>query len=176
MSTADRRTCVVVRPGGSQASRQGLEYQEGVSAESAGSTGLCMHRLVIPPGGAARPHLHEDHETAILVLSGRAEMTFGEGLARRLTVEAGDFLYIPAGMPHRPANVSATEECVAVVARTDPSEQESVVLLDERGRREPLPFRRPAPLSDIVTRADPGTSSGIALRRRRVDSQPRCRR
>jgi uncharacterized RmlC-like cupin family protein len=39
-----------------------------------------MHLLTVPPGVAARPHLHEQHETAIYVLSGRAEMRYGEGL------------------------------------------------------------------------------------------------
>ena len=130
-----RATCVVVRGGGSFAGVQGLEYFEGISAQSCGARGLCMHLLTIPPGAAARPHLHEDHETAIYVLSGHAEMRFGEGLRERLEVRAGDFLYIPAGMPHLPANGSDREPCTAVLARTDPNEQESVVLLDESGRR-----------------------------------------
>jgi uncharacterized RmlC-like cupin family protein len=37
-------------------------------------------------------------------------------------------------MPHQPFNASA-EPCRAVIARTDPNEQESVVLLDVLGRR-----------------------------------------
>ena len=55
----------------------------------------------------------------------------GENLAEHLTVKAGQYLYIPAGMPHLPYNPSDTEPAVAVVARTDPNEQESVVLLPE---------------------------------------------
>ena len=43
----------------------------------------------------------------------------------------GDFLYIPAGMPHLARNLSSSEPCRALVARTDPDEQESVVLLPE---------------------------------------------
>ncbi len=38
--------------------------------------------------------------------------------------------YIPAGMPHLPIN-RGPEEAIAVIARTDPNEQESVVLLPE---------------------------------------------
>ena len=90
-----------------------------------------MHLVTIPPGARANAHLHEDHETAIYVLQGEAEMWFGEDLQEYLTVKAGDFLYIPAGMPHLPGNPSATEPCVAVLARTDPNEQESVILLPE---------------------------------------------
>lgn len=44
-------------------------------------------------------------------------------------MRAGDFLYIPANMPHHPYNPSPTGDCVAIIARTDPNEQESVVLL-----------------------------------------------
>ena len=43
----------------------------------------------------------------------------------------GDFVYIPAGMPHLTYNLSATESCVAVIASTDPNDQESVILLPE---------------------------------------------
>lgn len=123
-------TCVVVRPGGGFSGKQGLSYVEGVSAESVGATGLCMHLLTIPPGGRARAHLHESHETAIYVISGEAEMWFGENLAEHLEVKAGELLYIPANTPHLPANTSSSP-CVAVLARTDPKEQESVVLLPE---------------------------------------------
>jgi uncharacterized RmlC-like cupin family protein len=124
------QTCVVIGGDRTYSGAQGFDYFEGISAESAGARGICMHRLEIPPGGAARPHLHERHETAIYVLEGRAEMRYGDGLRERLEVHAGQFLFIPAGMPHLPSNPSA-ERCVAVLARTDPHEQESVVLLDE---------------------------------------------
>jgi uncharacterized RmlC-like cupin family protein len=89
-----------------------------------------MHLLTIPPGGRARAHLHESHETAIYVISGEAEMWFGENLAEHLDVKAGELLYIPANTPHMPINTSSSP-CVAVLARTDPKEQESVVLLPE---------------------------------------------
>ncbi len=128
MGTPKTPTCQVVRPGATYDGRQGFSYFEGISAQSVGAQGLCMHLLSIPPGGRAKPHLHEAHETAIYVLSGEAEMWYGEDLKEYLTVRAGEFLYIPAGVPHLPANRSTSEPCVAVLARTDPNEQESVVL------------------------------------------------
>jgi uncharacterized RmlC-like cupin family protein len=100
------RDCTVVDGGRAFAGRQGLSSFEGISAE-----------------------------TAIYVLSGPARMRHGDGLARTLEVESGDYLYIPPGMPHVPANASDSEPCTALIARTDPNEQESVVLLDEEGRR-----------------------------------------
>ncbi len=122
--------CVVIRPSSTFSGKQGFSYFTGISSETAGATGICMHMLTIPPGGRAKPHLHEAHETAIYVISGEAGMWYGEGLKQYLTMKPGEFLYIPAGMPHLPANLSDTEPCVAVLARTDPNEQESVVVLD----------------------------------------------
>ena len=55
----------------------------------------------------------------------------GEMLEKHFVCRAGDFVYIPANTPHLPYNTSQTEPCVAVIARTDPNEQESVVLLPE---------------------------------------------
>ena len=126
-------TCVVVRAGeaGAYAGKQGLDYIAGVSAELTGSRGICMLLLTIPPGARARAHLHEAHETAIYMLSGEGETWYGEGLREYVRLGAGDFFYIPAGVPHLPGNPSATEPCVAILARTDPNEQESVVLLPE---------------------------------------------
>jgi uncharacterized RmlC-like cupin family protein len=122
---------MLIRPDVMYEGKQGLPVFAGISAESAGSQALCMHLLVIAPGQRAKAHLHAHHETAIYVLSGEAEMWFGEGLRERLVCRAGDFLYIPAGVPHLPVNRSQTEPCTAVIARTDPNEQESVVLLPE---------------------------------------------
>ena len=120
-------TCAVVRPGDVYDGKQGLAYVAGISAQTVGATGLCMHLLTIPPGGRANAHLHEEHETAIDVLSGEGAMWFGPDLAEHLTVKAGELLYIPAGVPHLPYN-DGPEPVVAVLARTDPNEQESVVL------------------------------------------------
>src|SRR5258708_21517336 len=131
MSTSTKLTCQVVRPGGTYDGKQGFSYFAGLSAQSVGSQGICMHLLTIPPGGRAKAHLHENHETAIYVISGEAEMWYGENFAEYLVVKAGEFLYIPAGMPHLPSNPSQTTACTAVIARTDPNEQESVVLLPE---------------------------------------------
>lgn len=127
---AESPGCVVVRPGAAYAGRQGLAYIEGISAERVGASGICMHLLTLPPGARANAHLHEAHETAIYVLSGEAEMWHGEGLREHLVVRAGELLYIPANTPHLPMNTSDAP-CVAVLARTDPHEQESVVLLPE---------------------------------------------
>jgi uncharacterized RmlC-like cupin family protein len=106
-----------------------LDQFEGVSAQSVGSRALCAHLLVIPPGARARAHRHVGHESAIYVIEGNTVVWFGENLESRAVAAAGDFVYIPPGVPHVPINLSDTEPARALVARTDPNEQESVELL-----------------------------------------------
>ena len=133
MSASSRPTCTVVRSQEQETyeGKQGLTYFAGISAESAGAQHLCLHLLTLPPGGRAQAHLHEKHESAIYVLHGEAEMWYGENLQDYTVMKAGDFVYIPAGLPHVPGNRSQSEACTALIARTDPNEQESVVLLPE---------------------------------------------
>ena len=124
------RTCVLISHPETYSGKQGLEYFSGVSRETAGSSGLCLHLVTIPPGGRAKPHLHRNHESTVYVISGEAGMWYGEGLKKHMWMKAGDFAYIPANIPHLPYNRSSTTPCVGLIARTDPNEQESVTLLE----------------------------------------------
>lgn len=134
----ERLRCQVVSAGDRYVGRQGTEFLPGVSAQTVGATGLCLHLSIIPPGGRAKAHMHADHESAIYVLQGEVDTWFGEQLEECLTAGPGDFIYIPAGMPHLPVNRSAAQPLTVVLARTDPNEQESVVLLPELdGRPDP---------------------------------------
>jgi uncharacterized RmlC-like cupin family protein len=123
--------CAVLRAGAPFVGKQGLTYAPAVSAKTVGASAIHMQLLTIPPGGKARAHKHEAHETAIYVLEGEGAMYYGERLEHHLVCRAGDFIYIPANAPHLPYNVSQTAPCLAVISRTDPNEQESVVLLPE---------------------------------------------
>jgi uncharacterized RmlC-like cupin family protein len=122
-------TCRVVSPGEAFQGKQGLMYSPAISAESVGSQGIHMQLLTIPPGGRAKAHKHAAHETAIYMIKGVGAMWYGPQLEHHNLLHPGEFLYIPADMPHLPYNPSTTEETVAVISRTDPNEQESVVLL-----------------------------------------------
>ncbi len=130
-STMSAHEVVVVRPGEGAQGKQGVAYFMGISAQSAGATALCLHLVTIPPRGRARAHRHAGHESAIYVLSGTVVTWYGNRLERRVITNAGEFLYIPPGMAHLPVNLSATEPAVGLVARTDPNEQERVILLPE---------------------------------------------
>ena len=119
---------VIIRPGGSYDGRQGVTLAAGVSGRSAGSRALCLHLVTMPPGTRGIPHLHDRHESAIYALRGETEVWHGDGLRHCSVVRAGDFMYVPPGIPHLPVN-RGDVTTVAVVACTDPQEQESVVTL-----------------------------------------------
>jgi uncharacterized RmlC-like cupin family protein len=124
----DGKDIVTVRVSEATQSKQALPIFTGISGKTAGAKGLTLLKVVIPPGGAAEPHVHKGFESAIYLLQGRVETRYGEGLKKSVVNEAGDFLFIPPDVPHQPANLSATEPAIAIVARNDPDEQEHVIL------------------------------------------------
>jgi uncharacterized RmlC-like cupin family protein len=127
MEKPKQNRIVTVRSKETTLTKQQLPNFVGISEKTAGSTGLCMHKVVIPPGGAATPHIHNGYETALYVIKGRAKTLYGEGLSKSVINKAGDFIFIPANVPHQPINISDTEEVIAIVARNDPNEQENVI-------------------------------------------------
>jgi uncharacterized RmlC-like cupin family protein len=122
-----------LRPDREVMTRQRLPYFMGISGQTVGARGLSMHIVVIPPGARAEPHKHIGYETGIYVLEGRVRTRWGPALEHEVVSEAGDFLFVPPGVPHEAINMSATEPARAVVARNDPAEQDKV---------EPCPVAR----------------------------------
>ncbi|MBV1705162.1 MAG: cupin domain-containing protein [Hyphomicrobiales bacterium] len=131
MLTTDAKLCRKLAAGAPFVGKQGFTYMPAISAETAGASAIHLQLLTVPPGARAKAHKHAAHETAIYTLTGRVGLWWGERLENYMETAAGDFVYIPADMPHLPVNLSATEAATAVIARTDPNEQESVVLLPE---------------------------------------------
>lgn len=127
MSTAP---CRVVAPGQSYVGRQELSYRSGITGETVGAQGICMVLATLPPGARARAHLHHGIETAIHVLDGEAATYFGERLADVVVARAGEYVYIPADVPHLVVNHSDAP-CRAIVAHTAPDDQVGIVLLPE---------------------------------------------
>ena len=126
----------VVRGGELYRGKQGLDYTPGVSAQTVGSRALWLGSVTLPPGGGrTKAHIHEQHESAFCMISGEeVEVYTGEELEHRDVAHAGDYFYFPAGVPHVAVN-RGERPAVFVGARTDPNEQESVVMrpeLDEK--------------------------------------------
>jgi uncharacterized RmlC-like cupin family protein len=112
--------CVIIRP---------ADTRDGVNGPSAGARALGLNLAMIPPGSRGMPHYHDGHETALYVVSGQAEVWYGSGLAKRATVRAGDFIYIPPGTPHLAVNRGDVTS-IAVVARTDPDDDGRTVVIE----------------------------------------------
>lgn len=117
---------VTVRPEVTTDTVQKLPNYVGISEVTAGAKGISMNMVVIPAGEKAEPHFHKGFETAIYLLKGKVETLYGENLGKSVVNEAGDFIFIPEGVPHQPRNLSDREPAIAIVSRNDPNEQESV--------------------------------------------------
>jgi uncharacterized RmlC-like cupin family protein len=124
-------TVITIRPPTAEATKQGVSQFVGISGKNAGSKGISMNKVVIPAGGAAKAHTHSGYESTIYLIKGRVQTFFGEGLQKSVINEEGDFIYIPAGVLHKPVNLSKTESAIAIVSRNDPDEQEHVIVHDE---------------------------------------------
>jgi uncharacterized RmlC-like cupin family protein len=134
---ANERRGRVVPAAESYVGKQGLTYTPGISAETAGATALWLGSVPVPPGGRTKAHTHEHHESAFYMVSGdEVELWTGDELQHREVAHAGDYLYIPPGVPHIAVNRSAAP-ALFVGARTDPHEQESVVMRPDLDPRVP---------------------------------------
>ncbi|MEN9917563.1 MAG: hypothetical protein RLY40_1516 [Pseudomonadota bacterium] len=123
-------TCKTVKLSDMMQAQQGTSYFHGISSETTNSRQICMHMIHIPPGSRPKVHKHTNHETAIYVISGEAYTFFGDQLQFVEKTSAGDMLFIPANLPHLPINLG-NQTTTGIVARTDPHQSESVVLLPE---------------------------------------------
>jgi len=119
------------------ATLQRLPYFLGISGQTVGATGLSMHLVVIPPGAKSEPHVHVGYETGIYVLEGMVLTRWGQNLENEVVSTAGQFLFVPAGVPHDATNLSAVEPARAIVARNDPAEQDRVVPFELAAARRP---------------------------------------
>lgn len=124
---------ITIRGSGVWRQWNGITYMTGLSAKNVGARWLSMNLATIPPGGTAYAHIHDGFEVMLFILEGRVRHAYGEGLARTIDNEGGDFIFIEPGVPHEVYNLSDNEPVVAVVARSDANEWERI-----------LPYERPA--------------------------------
>jgi uncharacterized RmlC-like cupin family protein len=126
-------SCRLVRSTESYQGQQGLTYLLGLTAASAGTRSICMTVVTLPPGARARTHRHRGIETAVHVIEGETGMYFGDRLTEHMVARAGDYIYIPADVPHLVHNHTDVP-CRAVVAHSAPDDQQGIELLPELDR------------------------------------------
>lgn len=101
-----------------------------LSSDNVEAQGLSMKLAVIPPGSVIPAHLHIDFETMIYILEGRVRHEYGDGCKLVMENQAGDFVFIEPGVPHEVYNLSDTEPCLAVIARSSADEREQTIPYD----------------------------------------------
>ena len=121
---------ILIHQGDAFVGRQGLTYLAGLTGETVGSRNISMTVATLPPGARAKAHRHDRIETAVYVIEGRAAMVYGPRLEHRVEAAAGDYCYVPAGMPQVVFNPFDLP-CRAVVAHTSASDQDGIVLMPE---------------------------------------------
>ena len=121
----------VVQGSGTYLSQQGSVYAPGISAETVGSKAVFLGMVTIPTGGRTKAHHHEFHESAFYLMSGDAvELCTGARLEHRQIAHAGDYLFIPAKVPHVAVN-RGKSPAVFIGVRNEATAQESVVMFPE---------------------------------------------
>ena len=132
-----KRKARVVKGGVGYISRQGTEYLPGISAETVGSESLWLGVVTLQPGQRTKAHVHEQHETAFYLMRGsEVELWTGPALQNCEKVKPGDYLYIPANLPHVAVN-RGVETAVFIGSRNEPTAQESLVLCPELDGKVP---------------------------------------
>ena len=112
-------------------------YAPGISAETVGSKVIFLGVVTLPPEGRTKAHIHEHHESAFYFLSGDdVELCTGDELEHREIARPGDYLFIPAKVPHVAVNRGKTP-AVFVGVRNEPTAQESVVMRPDLDGRVP---------------------------------------
>jgi uncharacterized RmlC-like cupin family protein len=106
----------------------GLPRLDGVSSETTAASNVWLGQPTGEPGMDSEPHHHGEAETAGYIMSGHAEIFYGENYDRKVEMGPGDFVYIPPYLKHVERNASATEPVEFVTAR---SPDNIVVNLDE---------------------------------------------
>jgi uncharacterized RmlC-like cupin family protein len=89
-----------------------------------------MNVLPVPAGGRAKVHYHQGIETIAYQLDGECALYYGDRLEHRITVRAGEQVYVPADVPHAPSNES-TASCTIIVVHSSGSDQDGLVLLPD---------------------------------------------
>ncbi len=102
----------------------GMRRYATISGRLTGSTGLWMGGNVMAPGDRSGDHHHGPADSGIYVVAGHPRFVCLDAEGEELVLEAspGDFVFVPAYVPHREENPSADEEATIVLARSTPEE------------------------------------------------------
>jgi len=96
----------------------GSERRSAIAANNGIATELWGGIFVVEPGARTGIHHHGKQETIAYVLEGDSLVRWGEGGEHSATAHAGDFIHVPAWLPHMEINPSGDHRFVWVVVRS----------------------------------------------------------
>ena len=96
----------------------GSERRAGIAADNAIATKLWGGIFVVEPGASTGIHHHGKQETIAYVLEGDSLVRWGESGEHSATAHPGDFIHVPAWLPHMEINPSKDHRFVWVVVRS----------------------------------------------------------
>ncbi len=112
----------VVKPTEERELPRGVVGGAEVSQATTGAHNLFMGLVRVPAGARSRPHFHQDCESAVYMVKGGIEISWGDRLEEAVEVHEGDMLYVPPRETHVVRNLSDTDAAEYVVARDSPTE------------------------------------------------------
>ena len=114
----------------------GMGRRLGISADTTGASRIWMGHAVGPPGMDTGPHHHGEAETAGYIVRGTARILWGDNFEQYVDVGPGDFVFVPAYLPHIERNVS-NAPCEFIIARTPDNTVVNLPPLDSDGGDTP---------------------------------------
>jgi uncharacterized RmlC-like cupin family protein len=100
------------------AQTSGSERRAAITPAHGIDTTMWGGRFEVKPGARTGIHHHGEQQTIAYVLSGICEVRWGERGEFAATAQAGDFLHVPAFLPHMEINPSKTDPFHWVVVRS----------------------------------------------------------
>ena len=99
------------------AQTRGMVRTPGIDGSTAGASKIWLGHINAVPNTMGPPHHHGEAETAVYVLKGRVRVYFGQDFKEMVEAGPGDFLFVPANMPHIEGN-PYDEPAEAIVSRS----------------------------------------------------------
>ena len=96
----------------------GKERRSAIAADNGVATELWGGIFIVEPGAKTGIHHHGKQETIAYVLEGNCAVRWGERGAYSADAHAGDFIHVPAWLPHMEINPSEDRRFVWVVVRS----------------------------------------------------------
>ena len=89
-----------------------------ISPEHGVTSSMWAGTFVVQPAARTGIHHHGKQDTVVYVLEGESLVRWGDFGEHSATVRAGDFLHVPAWLPHQEINPSDTQPFRWVVVRS----------------------------------------------------------